>query len=62
LAYRERPAAFVGIELPLRGDNRARLLQFSLEDGRVTEAFDIGNAIGRVSLDLASSSSRPPVT
>lgn len=47
LAYRERPAAFVGIEWPLRGDTSPqRLLQFSLEDGRVIEAFDIGNPVG----------------
>jgi hypothetical protein len=47
LAYREKPAAFVGIEWPLRGDRSPqRLLQFSLEDGRVTEVFDIGNPIG----------------
>ncbi len=44
LAYREKPAAFVGIEWPLSRDGRQqRLLQFSLEDGRVSEAFDIGH-------------------
>jgi hypothetical protein len=60
LAYRDRPAAFVGIEWPYIRGGPMRLLQFALQDGRITGAFDIGNPVdvcfaqsGRVAVTTA---------